>query len=447
MAMRLSREPRTFNPPHTSNAKVISAISAEFQIPRERAFELLREAHSNSPLEMSLLTESQAREEIGSSGRLPVIPFDAIPLERKSKTGDRPGPPPSLVRLAGEPALFVLMTMRGGPAPGGRGPGGPPGGPNPFIFNTIILAISVLAGSSISLFLLFNSMRTEAKEAGAIIEELKRGNLKARMPVKKMDEVGKLMLEFNRMADEIDRLVQGIKDSEQSRMALLQELAHDLRTPVASLKNLLETMSFRAGEISSETREELLSLSVREVEYFERLVEDLLLLAQVTEPKYRVERKQVDLDELIEEELELVTTRYISQGQSKTVLKSLPHEGVNLLGDTHLLRRLVRNALENAFSFAESEVTLKLISTPTQILITIQDDGPGLSDEGLAAFGYKRITRFMSGEQDGRLSVGLGSVIMRAITSAHAGTLSIKNRLDAQGTKRGAEVEIILAIS
>jgi K+-sensing histidine kinase KdpD len=290
-------------------------------------------------------------------------------------------------------------------------------------------------------------MRTEAKEAGVIIEELKRGNLKARMPVKKMDEVGKLMSEFNRMADEIDRLVQGIKDSEQSRMALLQELAHDLRTPVASLKNLLETMSLRAAEINVETREELLSLSVREVEYFERLVEDLLLLAQVTEPKYRVESKSIDLDELIEEELELVSARYSTQGNRKTVSKSLPLEGLKIRGDGHLLRRLVRNALENAFSFASTEVNLALTATSTQIEILVRDDGPGLSSESLAAFGHKRITRFMSGQHDGRLSVGLGSVIMRAITSAHSGSLAIQNRLDERGQKHGAEVKIILPVT
>ena len=90
-------------------------------------------------------------------------------------------------------------------------------------------------------------------------------------------------------------------------MTLLQELAHDLRTPVASLKNMLETMLHSRGDDRSRRSARSCStLSVREAEYFERLVEDLLVLAQVTEPRYRAGADRVALDELVEEEAESV---------------------------------------------------------------------------------------------------------------------------------------------
>jgi K+-sensing histidine kinase KdpD len=312
------------------------------------------------------------------------------------------------------------------------------------VFNSVLLLISVLAGSSISLFLLFNSLRTEAKLAGDVISELKQGNLKARMPIRKMDEVGKLMHEFNRMADEIDRLVHGIKASEQSRMSLLQELAHDLRTPVASLKNLLETIQDRDSAIDPSMRAELMSLSLREVEYFERLVEDLLLLAQVTEPKYSAEKARIDIADLLEEELERVNARYVSIGRKVSISKHIPEHGIELSCDSHLIRRMFRNGLENAFSFANHKVEITVHQTQTSVTIRIVDDGPGLTREALASYGLKRITRQMNEVESGRLSVGLGSVIIKAIAQAHGGEATIANRTDTNEAIVGAELTITL---
>ena len=108
-----------------------------------------------------------------------------------------------------------------------------------------------------------------------------KGNLKARFPIVRMDEIGQTMLRFNHMADEIEHLVERMKTVEASRASLLQELAHDLRTPVASLKNLIETVATKDASMQPALRVELMELALSECEYFERLVEDLLVIAQV----------------------------------------------------------------------------------------------------------------------------------------------------------------------
>src|SRR5262249_2643324 len=134
---------------------------------------------------------------------------------------------------------------------------------------------------------------------------------KARFPIGgRLDELGQAMNRFNKMADEIERLVERLRSTEKSRIALLQDLTHDLRTPIASLKNLLATIEKKRQsrqDNDAEIISEMLSLSQREVDYLEKLVEDLLFLAQVSEPRYRVEQDLVSLLEIVDLESENVS--------------------------------------------------------------------------------------------------------------------------------------------
>ena len=178
-----------------------------------------------------------------------------------------------------------------GPPMGPHGPMGPP--PLKILFLAIgPMLISILLGIGLSMALFFRSLGEKAKLADSVIAELQSGNLSARFPITKMDEVGQAMQRFNRMAEEISHLVEQVKSAEKSRMRLLQELAHDLRTPVASLKSLIENLDNGDAPIDPRLHGELIGLSLKEVDYFERLVEDLLVLAQVSEPRYQADSRK-----------------------------------------------------------------------------------------------------------------------------------------------------------
>jgi K+-sensing histidine kinase KdpD len=284
-----------------------------------------------------------------------------------------------------------------------------------------------------------------------VISELQKGNLKARFPTDQTDELGLAMTRFNTMADEIERLVERIRSIEKSRMALLQDLTHDLRTPVASLKNLLATIEKKDGASDQAIRKELLALARKEVEYFERLVEDLLVLAQVSEPSYQSSRETVSVLELIEDEagsVEIQGTAQEGSPDSKEKIVKIESK-INsdeclVTGDAHLLRRLLRNALENAYSFAESKVTITVDAQKNELRLLIQDDGQGFSNEGLKDFGVRKVSRAIQKDQGNRLSVGLGSVIMKTVAELHRGKLAASNRVDASGKVIGAEVLITL---
>lgn len=361
------------------------------------------------------------------------------------------GRAPAKRAFIGRPQREGLPPPPGGPGmmgPDGPRPHGPPpGGPGvlgglmrfPPLFSLafVTLVFTVLVGIGFALFLIFRSLREHVQTADRVISELQKGNLKARFPIAKNDEIGKAMIRFNQMADQIEQLVERVRSAEASRNFLLQELTHDLRTPVASMRSLLDTV-FSSVKMDGEI-EELAELAVKENDYIAQLVEDLLLLAQVSEPRYKPQQAKVDLVALIEEEgasLELRRKKENIQFRMEST-----EEEAFVAGDEQLLRRLVRNSLENAFSFASGKVTATLRKNGEKIAVRVEDDGPGFDPESLITFGERRNQRMVPKTKGGRLSIGLGSVIMKTVVLLHGGEIRASN------TGEGGAVDFILPIS
>lgn len=300
------------------------------------------------------------------------------------------------------------------------------------------LILSLLIGVGLTLFVIYLSVRKKVRDADFVISELHKGNLKARFAIDRNDEFGQAMLRFNQMADEIEHLVSHLKSVEVSRRKLLQELAHDLRTPIASLKTLLETLEMNSAKLDEKTKSELLSLSNKEISYFARLVEDLLVLSQVDEPKYSSVTSGVSVAQLLQEEIYDIE---LKNPLKKINFKSDFAEGEPLIqGDAKLLKRMLRNALENSVSFARSELWVSINDLGHgSYSISVADNGQGFRPDDLAHFGERRITRqIIDGGGQGRVSVGLGSVIMKKICEFHGGELRADNRIDENGVITGA---------
>ena len=317
-----------------------------------------------------------------------------------------------------------------------------------FALSFVLLILSILLGVGVALAFIFRSLGQKVVLADSVIAELQKGNLKARFPIKKRDEFGAAMVRFNQMANEIELLVDRLVNTEKARMKLLQELAHDLRTPVASLKNLLETLQTREGSLKPDVKTELISLSVKEIDYFERLIEDLLTLAQVSEPRYHAKGESVDLVAIVNDEGESAAVRFRTQEKKLKLKNDIQVDTLSTQGDALLLRRMFRNVFFNAFSFAKNQVSvsLKFSADKASAMIIIDDDGSGFSEEGIQSFGIRRVTRVLGSEQNGRLSVGLGSVIVKTVAELHRGSVQVENRLDSTGKVVGARVTLTLHI-
>jgi signal transduction histidine kinase len=419
-----------FSSPAVIFAKFLHSIEKK---KRPQALEEITDSESKSHFQFWLLSKNGEVLFPKSKDLLPIQWAQVSKPQRIFEFRNFDSPTSAvLIQIDDSPSEFLLVRFRGRPT-----------GSKMFFINSFSLIIAVILGTTLSFFILFYSLRQKANLADTVISELQKGNLKARFPVTKMDEVGRAMLRFNRMADEIERLVERLKTTEKSRMLILQELAHDLRTPVASLKNMLETLLNKSEVMESSVRGELTSLSLKEVDYFEHLVEDLLFLAQATEPGYNLEAKLVKISRLIEEEAESAAKAKSPDGKNINIQLALD-PAAELKGDPHLLRRLIRNAIDNATSYANKSVTVSARFENGQVQCVIQDDGPGFSEEALNEFGKRKLSRKYISTSQRRASIGLGSVIMSAVVSLHRGHMTVENRFDSKGEILGGEVKFTL---
>lgn len=312
------------------------------------------------------------------------------------------------------------------------------------------LILSLLIGIGVTLFLIYASVFKKIREADQVLSELQKGNLKARFKVIRKDEFGEAMLRFNKMADEIEKLVEQMKFVELARTKLLQELAHDLRTPIAAMKSLLETLESKESLLDSSTKKEIIGLSLRETNYFERLIEDLLLLSQVSEPHYgSAQQEDIILTDLLRDEVDDQSLRHKNEDRKITFTKDIQDSEFILPGNRVLLQRMLKNVFNNAVSFAKSSVQVHFKQNGNSCEIVIEDDGPGFSSEQLKFYGLRKMSRQVireKGNQE-RISIGLGSVVIKKICELHRGELSVENIQDLTPSKTGARITLKFASS
>ncbi|MBA2405574.1 MAG: hypothetical protein H0V66_12430, partial [Bdellovibrionales bacterium] len=301
-------------------------------------------------------------------------------------------------------------------------------------FTTAALAVFL------ALSICFYYLRRKSTEARKVLGKLESGDLKSRFEIKRFDQFGNLILDFNRMADEIERLVKRLNDTETSRSNLLQELGHDLRTPLTSLGTSFEALKFYNDQMTDEERGEVFTMIDADIRYFKDLLEKLTIVATIDESHYKVSSEKINLAQMLEAELKNRQTGSGSElSWSFKVSENKKHD---ILGDFHLISRLFKNAFDNAARYAQSKIQVEIYSKGESLEVLVTDDGPGLTPEALNSFGKRRERRQVM-ERDARnFSLGLGSVIMRTIAEVHDGKVVISN-----SQKGGAALSVVFKLA
>jgi|GEM_PF-2435029 len=320
---------------------------------------------------------------------------------------------------------------------GSETPTAPP--PPPF------LPIAILGGASVcvlgSMGLLLAYLRNRARAAHDVLSSLRQGQLSARLSPEAFESFGGFTAKFNEMADEIEGLVTRLRRAEKNRIEIIQDIGHDLRHPLSAIRVLTETLESKASVLTTEQTREIRELLKTEILAIEDMLEDLLTLATLENPKLELHPEEIDLSADIGEFLYGFQTLDPSK-KFNWEIASTGVAAIRIRTDRRLFFRMLRNAVENARRFARSKVTLRLGSFGIEgtLLIEVIDDGHGFDSHALEWF--RRRERHTAVPQMGRgAGLGLGSFVIRKIAALLGAELEVDN-LTEDGRIAGGRLRI-----
>lgn len=238
------------------------------------------------------------------------------------------------------------------------------------------------------------------------VETFGSGQLQHRVAVEGADEVAALAGSFNEAAQRIEDLV-------SSNRSLLANASHELRSPLARLKMAVSLM----GDVPPERTAQLKDEIHQDIRELDSLVEEVLLASRL-DARREIEQQPVDLLGLVTEESNRV-------GADTQIAPEMAGH-TTITGDERLLRRAVRNLLENAKRYGGSMVTLELHRKRRGIEIHVCDRGPGVP-EAQREHIFEPFYR-LPGHAEHAGGVGLGLSLVRQIALRHGGQVRCEGR-------------------
>ena len=322
---------------------------------------------------------SADRELLAASGRPAAAPqADALPPGRWRHAGRR-----TWVLHLPDGRWLIADLHR-------RGPARPLLGLLAFL---AVVAIGVAAGA----YPLVRRLTRRLERLQAGVERIGAGDLSARVEVQGRDEVARLAASFNDAAGKIETLV-------NSHRLLLAHASHELRTPLSRIRLGIELLRSDDPERRATLEQDITEL--------DSLIDEILLMSRLDAGTDLEHRDQVDLVALAAEEC----ARYPDC--------DLSGSAPEVTGDARLLRRAIRNLLENAFTHGGPPVTVAVSAGQDEIVLTVADRGPGvpLADQDRVFEPF-----FRGSDRQNVRGYGIGLALVRQIAELHGGSVSIRS--------------------
>jgi len=246
------------------------------------------------------------------------------------------------------------------------------------------------------------------------------------------DEIGKLTMSIDEMTKELQHRTNRAE-------TFSNDLAHEIRNPLASLKSASELLDKTTEKNESE---KLLKIINHDVERIERLITDYSQMLKDEASLSREKMSKIDLMEVINNVVEDFKQDLSNQNKKIEIRikeKISSKNGKYILGIENRLEQVIANLLDNSISFSQNnqKIEISIAETTKNLVMTIKDEGPGFSETSP----QKIFKRFYSNRPKsfGKHS-GLGLNIVKNIVELHKGTIAASNRINT----KGAQVEVLL---
>ncbi len=251
--------------------------------------------------------------------------------------------------------------------------------------------------------------------------KISQGDFKARLKKTTDDEIGELTESLNYMAFHLGEI-------ESMRTKLMQNISHDLRTPLSSIKGYLEVLSDET--FSNEEKENAKEIIRKEIEKMEKMTKDLTKLSTADSKALPLEFEKVNLSKILKETFDAFKLKIEEKGIE--VYLTLEDEGVYIMGDIQKLKEIFSNLLDNALKFTmHGSIKVKLYREKDKAVVEIRDTGIGIKEKDLPRI-FERFYRANGNSNNSGLGIGLS--IVKEYTYAHNGEIEVKSEENVGST-------------
>jgi len=339
--------------------------------------------------------------------RLAPVPRDVIVLDAQDKKIGSG----KAMRVPGQGLEFDVtlsdgkdITLRVAPRERPAGSSGFAPWRTPFGLGWMIALVGVAVALGVYPIVRRITQRLESLQRG--VQKWGEGDLSVRVTEEGQDEVADLSKRFNASAERIEQLV-------RSHKSLLANASHELRSPLTRIRMGLELM----GERPSATAREEISRNIGELD---QLIDEILLAS-------RLDASEADLGTIEPVDLTGLAAEECSQVNAELDLaEGTDNANLTVPGVSRLLRRAIRNLLENARRYGAGEIAVELGSANGFATVRVNDRGPGVP----AALRERIFEPFyrLPGASERNGGVGLGLALVKSIAERHGGTVRCEDR-------------------
>ena len=285
------------------------------------------------------------------------------------------------------------------------------------IFGAALAIVLVLAG------LISGIVTRPVAELSAGIERMSKGDYKHRVRVRGHGEMAQLAAAFNQMSEQVHNL-------DEARNQFVSNASHELKTPLATIKLLVESMMYE-DNMDAELRREFLGDIDKEIDRLSSVVGDLLTLVHIDSHKLRLRREMMLLSDTVRESVKRLSP--LAKKRKQEIETDIA-DSCEMFADPGKLAQVCYNIIENAIKYTPEggKIRVSLHRDLRDAVLEIADTGVGIPAEDLPHV-FDRFYRVDKARGRDTGGTGLGLSIVQQIVRLHAGSVTVHSEL-GQGT-------------
>lgn len=288
----------------------------------------------------------------------------------------------------------------------------------------LLIAVVITIILALAFSMLFSKRLTSGLNSlSAAVEELTKHKQNVRVPLDNLSE------EMKQLGFAFNELAMSLEKEERLRKEFTGDLAHELRTPLATLRSQIEAFQDGIWEPTPERLQQSHSELMRLV----RLVNELEKLLAAENPQIRLNKTELEAGKMVASIQQLQTPIFKEKGVDLII--NLPEEKITFNGDLDKVTQILTNVVNNALKYTPEggTVTISALKDKSMGGFTIQDQGIGIAAQDLPHI-FERFYRGDKSRARKTGGVGVGLSIVKALVEAHKGTITVESELDKGST-------------